>query len=83
MERQAASRSVLPSAVLRHALVRSRVLLLEARDLQNGVGISQFDFTGEWHIVGSSPADPRNWTVGGWEEHRQLEPMCFLKPKHS
>lgn len=63
MKREAAFYCVLSSTVLCNALVRSCVLLLESGNLQHSVGVTQFDFTWEWHVIGSSPADFRNWAV--------------------
>lgn len=51
---------VLPHPVLRHALVSSRVVLLEAGHLQHGVGVLHLHFAGEGHAVRPLPGDLRH-----------------------
>ena len=56
MEREAAARRVLASAVLCHTLIGPGVLLLEIRNFKYGVGVPHLDFAGERNAAGSSPA---------------------------
>lgn len=56
MEWNTAPCSIFASAILRHALVRPRILLLEIRDFQDGIWILHFDFAGERDAARSPPA---------------------------
>lgn len=70
VERETASRRVLAAAVLRHALVGARVLLLEIRDFEYGVGAPHLDFPGERNAAGSSPGYFRDRAVTKGERWR-------------
>lgn len=63
MERHTTPCRILPPTVFCYTLIRPSVLLLKIRNLQNGVGILQFDFARERSVAGFSPADLWNWTV--------------------
>lgn len=56
VEGDASQRPVLPLPVLRHALVRPGVLLLEVGNLKDGVGILHFHLAGKGNATGSPPA---------------------------
>lgn len=56
VEWNATPRSIFAPPILRHALVRPRVLLLEIRDFKDGVWILHFDFAGEGDAARSPPA---------------------------
>lgn len=57
IEGQATSGGVLAHPVLRHTLVSSCVFLLEAGDLQHGIRVLHFDFTGEGDAISPLPGD--------------------------
>lgn len=57
VEGQSSGGRVLAHPVLGHALIPSRVVLLEAGDLQHGVGVLHLHFAGEGHAVGPLPGD--------------------------
>lgn len=48
---------VLPHLVFGHALVSPRIILLEAGDLQHGIGVLHFDFAGEGDAISPLPSD--------------------------
>lgn len=50
---------VLAHPVLGHTLVSSRVVLLEAGDLQHSIGVLHLHFAGEGHAIGPLPGDLR------------------------
>lgn len=56
MEWNPTPRCIFASPILRHALVRPRVFLLEIRYFKDGVWILHFDFAGEGDAAGSPPA---------------------------
>lgn len=60
IEGQSTGGRVLAHLVLGHTLVPARVVLLEAGDLQHGVGVLHFDFAGEGDAVGPLPGDLRD-----------------------
>ena len=63
MKRQSSSYSVLAPAVLGYALVHASVLLLEAGNLQYGIGVPQLHLVGERITSGLSPADLWHWAT--------------------
>lgn len=86
MKREAASCCILSSTILCHTLIRSCVLLLESWNLHNSVGIAEFNFTWEWHIIGSPPADFRNWAVRAREKEQtwlELKPAGMSQEVHA
>lgn len=63
MERHSTPCRILAPTVFCYTLIRPSILLLKIRNLQNSVGILQFDFAWERGVAGFSPADLRNWTA--------------------
>lgn len=67
VEGDAAQRPVLPLPVLRHALVRPGVLLLEVGNLKDGVGILHLHLAGKGNAAGSPPAYFWHRAEGRWK----------------
>lgn len=63
MERQSSPDSILAPAVLGDAFVHAGILLLEAGDLQDGVGVPQLHFAREWIPRCPPPADLWYWAT--------------------
>lgn len=72
VEGQSPGGHVLAHPVLGHALISSRVVLLEAGDLQHGVGVLHLHLAGEGHAVGPLPGDLRHRAGRGGREKKQV-----------
>lgn len=48
------------SWILSNALIGACIFLLEVRDFEHTIELSQFNFVGKWHPITSSPVNLRN-----------------------
>lgn len=64
VERDTSQRPVLPLPVLRHALERPGVLLLEVWNLKDGIEVLRFHLAGKRDAAGSPPAYFWHWAEG-------------------
>lgn len=64
IEGQSSGGCVPAHLVLGHALIAPGVVLLEAGDLQHGVGVFHLHFAGERNTVGPLPGDLWDWAGG-------------------
>lgn len=60
MEGQSACSDVLPHLVFGHTLIAPRVVLLEAGDLQDGIGVLHLHFAGERDSISPLPSNLRD-----------------------
>lgn len=78
VEGQSPGGRVLAHPVLGHALVSSCVVLLEAGDLQHGVGVLHLHLAGEGHPVGPLPGDLRHRARRGGRREKKKTPFRFF-----